>query len=201
MADTGITYPGTAATEAVSPEDDFDWADPNYIKADDNNYADGSLSIGTPISYRLKATNFGFSLPAGATIDGILVEIGRYEEHTALNVKDYRVQLLDADGNLAGDNKADTVNEWPLSEETASYGGSSDTWNASPTKAMVEDSDFGVVLSVNGSFSGYLSAFVDFIRMTIYYTAGWSGKVSGVSAPAKVMMVDKANINSVMGVS
>jgi hypothetical protein len=36
---TVATYPGTASTEDVSPEDDYDWTDANNIRADDGDYA------------------------------------------------------------------------------------------------------------------------------------------------------------------
>lgn len=165
--DTGATYPETATTEAVSPEDDADWDNPDNIKADDGNTA--SIYFYSYIySYRLKATNFGFSLPAGATIDGIKVEIER-ESSQADSIKDIRVQLLDADGNLVGDNNADTETEWPTSMTVKSYGGAVDTWNATPTKEMVEDADFGVVLSIYNYFFMATIPRVDFIRITIYY--------------------------------
>ena len=172
MADTGATYPGTASTQAVSPEDDIDWQFPDRIKADDGNYARlYHYGTGSGYSYRLKATNFGFSLPTGATIDGIKVEIERKESVEDFNVYDYRVQLLDADGNLIGDNKKD-ASEWTTYWFIRTYGGATDKWNASPTKAMVENANFGVVLSASyNNTSGYgRDAQVDFIRITIYYT-------------------------------
>lgn len=175
--DTGATYPGTAATEAVSPEDDQIWVNFNNIKADDGNvsYAEADYQY----SYRLKATNFGFSLPDGATIDGILVEIEGRRTGAAINAKDYRVQLLDADGVLVGDNKADTITIWPTTLTIANYGGATDTWNAMPTEAMVESANFGVVLSVSLPANTLNRIQVDFIRMTIYYTvAGCTEDIS-----------------------
>ena len=172
-ANTGAVYPGTVTTEAVSPEDDYDWTNPDNIKGADGNAdclfpKDGS---GTN-SYRIKATNFGFDIPTGATIVGIAVEIRRQESSWNMNAYDYRVQLLDASGNLVGDNKA-SASEWPWSSPgTATYGGATDTWNASPTESMVEDADFGVVLSFSGSCGtmGDQHGYVDYIRMTVTYS-------------------------------
>jgi hypothetical protein len=174
MADTGAKYPGTAATSAVNPEDDVAWEDFNNIKADDGSE---SYAVNTSGSYtqRLKATNFGFSLPAGATINGIKVEIDRCEHLALANVSDYRVQLLDASGLLVGNNKA-SGNEWETSYTVATYGGAEDTWNATPTKAMVEDADFGVVLSVTYTAGASYEPMVDFIRMTVYYTIAAVGR-------------------------
>jgi len=171
MADTGIKYPTTITTESVNPEDDNDWSNPDKAGADDGVSATvlESTFDGGDLTYRLKCQNFLFDLPAGAVIDGILVEIEhRCDEYE--RVKDYRVQLLDANGALIGDNKADTVTLWPYVVYTIKgYGGSADTWNASPTAAMVNNANFGVVLSAEAC--NYNSdARVDFIRITIYYT-------------------------------
>lgn len=170
MADEGPNYPGTVATQSVSPEDDQDWSDPDNVKADDGSIAGVDASAGTIISYQLKATNFGFSLPVGATIDGIVVEIERHEVHAGADVTDYRVQLLYS--TLIGDNKA-SASEWPTSPAVETYGGASDTWGATLNRNMINSSLFGVVLSVNAtSAPGTPEAQVDFIRMTVYYSVG-----------------------------
>jgi hemolysin activation/secretion protein len=41
------------------------------------------------ISHYLKATNFGFSIPTGAIIDGILVDIEQYATHTSTETTAY----------------------------------------------------------------------------------------------------------------
>jgi len=166
-SDTGIKYPATKTTQSVSPEDDVNWTNPANIGASNNVYATAALSY-NQYTYRLKAQGFDFStIPDGATIDGILVEIER--KASVVNIYDYRVQLLNASGSLVGDNKASAT--WYTTRDViASYGGATDKWSASPTVAMVKDADFGVVLSVycNNYFGG--TVYVDCIRMTIYYT-------------------------------
>ena len=173
MASSGPNYPTSISTQAVAPEDDHDWTNPTNIGADDGAYATMASSINlATYSYRLKAQGFAFAIPAGATIDGIKVEIERHENSSSYDGLDYRVQLLDAAGALVGDNKA-SATEWSTTMVIATYGGATDTWAASPTAAMVNDVDFGVVLSLkfNSHASGY-TGYVDFIRITIYYTAG-----------------------------
>ena len=51
------------------------WTNPMNATTSDNVYA--TISCPTGISHYLKATNFGFSIPTGATINGIVVEIER----------------------------------------------------------------------------------------------------------------------------
>src|SRR3990172_8714502 len=137
MPSSGPRYPTAITTQSVLPEDDNDWTTPGNVGADDG--AEATITAATydanDISFRLKAQGLGFTIPATATILGILVEIGKRDGGIGAAV-DYRVQLLDAAGALVGDNKADTVTDWPTNETNISYGGSSDTWNASPTPAM-----------------------------------------------------------------
>jgi hypothetical protein len=170
MADTGAKYPTSATTQSVNPEDDVDWTNPTNIEADDAAYATTVLIF--QYSYRLKAQGFDFSaVPDGSTIDGIKVEIERYTSYADM-IKDYRVQLLDASGNLVGSNKAG-ASTWGTSLTVITYGGAADTWAASPTAAMVKDADFGVAFSIY-DYLGFFNktCYVDYIRITVYYTAG-----------------------------
>lgn len=169
MATQGPLYPGTVTTESISTESANDWTTPGNIAADDAAEATiTAASYDSPdISFRLKAQNFTFTIPTGATIDGITVEIDRRSIIASSGV-DFRVQLLDAAGALVGTNKA-SATVWPTSSTIATYGGAADTWSASPTVAMVNDVDFGVVLSVTANIAN-ADIGVDFIRVTITYT-------------------------------
>ena len=73
MASVGPYDPGTVVDDsAVGTET---WSTPQYAKYNDGNYTFASASSSTKYTHYLKATNFGFSIPSGATIDGIKVEI------------------------------------------------------------------------------------------------------------------------------
>ena len=182
MASQGPLYPLTAAGEAVSPENAEAWNSVNFIKADDGSTCNITASTfdTNDISNRLKGTNFGFTIPAGATIDGIVVEIEKSDNNIGSAV-DNRVQLLDAAGALVGSNKADTATNWPNSLTITTYGGTTDKWAASPTPTMVNDVDFGVVMSGKAT-SNNTDIFVDFIRMTVYYTESGPVEADGSSA-------------------
>jgi len=170
MPDTGVVYPGTAISAAAhAPEDDNDWINPTNVGADDGAVADiTAATFDSPdISRQLYASQFGFSIPDGSTIDGILVEIER--NNAAGAASDNRVQLSTAENTFVGDDKANTALDWPAALTVASYGGAADTWNASPTPAMVNDAGFGVTLSAQADAANTDIA-VDFIRITIFYT-------------------------------
>jgi hypothetical protein len=174
MATQGPFYPGTVTTASAAPESANDWLTPSNIAADDGSEAQiTAATFDSPdISFQLIAANFGFTIPTdAASIDGITVEIDRRSIIASSGV-DNRVQLRDASGTLVGANKA-TATVWPSSTAVATYGGAADTWTASPTVAMVNDPDFGVVLSAKANIAN-ADIGVDFIRVTVTYTENTS---------------------------
>lgn len=166
--------PGTCADDATVGTKQWgdDWAPgkvPNNAKASDGVYAE-ALSGGDEISHYLKATNFGFAIPSGATINGILVEIEkikRYDEYGG-TCRDNIVSIVKADGTVGSTNKAITGSEWSTIESYVSYGSSSDLWGETWDASKINDVDFGVVLSAHVVWDGW--ADVDHIQITIYYT-------------------------------
>lgn len=153
------------------------WSNPNNAKVSDNSYASVSASFGGNTHY-LKATNFGFAIPSGATINGVSVSIERKSTVGSPNtVKDNVVKLVKG-GTVSGSNYADTGTNWPSSDTVKTYGGSADLWGLSLTDSDVNASNFGVVLAAAmGSIIGKnaCSAFVDLITITITYTVGAGG--------------------------
>jgi hypothetical protein len=153
------------------------WNNPTNCLASDDAYAVANLPA-PDWTMLLEATGFGFSIPGGATINGVLVEIERHCD--SASVKDREVQLL-LTGVQQGNDKADTVTTWPGTDAYAGYGGSSDTWGATLTPAIVNDSTFGVRLQAQ-SFGMNDAARVDHIRVTVWYTPGAAGG-SGIERP------------------
>lgn len=181
MATQGPFYPANAGVgfiDVSTGENADAWVSPTNVGADDATEA--SITAATfdspDVSRRLQCWAFGFTIPGGATIDGITVEIDR-RSIIAGSGKDFRVQLSTSASTTAssppftGTNKADTSTTWPSSSTVATYGGASDTWSASPTDSMVNDTNFGVLFSGQALIAN-ADIGCDFIRMTINYTAG-----------------------------
>jgi len=162
---TSTKSPGTMADDATVGT--ATWSNPNNAKVSDGIYSEVNDIGGFNVSHYLKATNFGFSIPSGATINGILVEIERKESNARDNLYDNEVKIVKADGSIGTTNKK-LVAEWSTTEGYYSYGSSSDLWNESWDSSKINDVDFGVVLSINIGTDGY--AYVDHIRITVYYT-------------------------------
>lgn len=176
MASQGPNGPGTIADDAAVGTKT--WASPSNAGASDNSYTTANqIGSGSPITHYLKCTNFGFSIPSGATINGVTVEIERKPSQNSIsnNVKDSTISLVKG-GTVSGANKADTATRWSTTETFYTYGSSSDLWSLSLTDSDVNASNFGVVISVTiTSIKPNVIAYIDFVRITITYTAGGGG--------------------------
>lgn len=167
MSDSeGPNNPGTMADDATVGT--IAWANPDNAKTSNNNYATAFL-FPTNHSHYLKATNFGFAISGGATIDGIIVEIERFGNGT--DIFDEVVSLV-VGGAVGGDNKKNAV-AWAAADPDTyvSYGANNDVWSCALTPTNVNAADFGMVLQVENKhpFSSF-TASVDHIRITVYYT-------------------------------
>ena len=155
LAGTGENNAGIGATA---------WTTPGNVTADDA--ADATCSAAASSQY-LVARNFNFaSIPAGATIVGVLVRV-EASEHTA-GTEPLLAQLQNETGTLFGSSKS-TSNEGSISgtaKAIYTYGSTSDVWSASLTRAIVQDADFGVRFW----FTTAHDVRVDFVTMAIEYT-------------------------------
>lgn len=178
MASSGPNNP-TSAVERFAAG--TGWTSLSNLYASDDSRASASLSGtggGSQTNY-IDVTGFGFSIPAGATIDGVIVEIERSVSSTSGSPTDRSVFLL-ADGRIGtdpkvGDDKA-TLTIWPTTDAYATYGGAADAWAASLTDTQVNNSNFGVCISgrkTSGETSTTLR--IDHVKITIHYTASGGG--------------------------
>ncbi len=173
MASIGPNSPGTMADDATVGT--VAWSNPDNAKVSDDVYATAYNNTGAGAYFHyLKATNFGFAIPGGATINGILVEV---EKKGGAGVVDISVFIVKSDGTLGTTNKA-IGTAWPASDTYASYGSSSDLWNETWDSTKINDVDFGIAISpyVANNWTGS----VDHIRITVYYTEGSASNVLDV---------------------
>ncbi len=185
MASTGPNNPATAANDAAVGTEAWFSGELTDCFTSDNVYSrlDSNLAA-VEISNYLKVTNFSFSIPAGSTIDGIVVEIERQKTGSGVAV-DNIVKLIKG-GTIQGDNKA-SGSSYPSSDAYATYGGATDMWGLSLSEADVESSGLGVALSVKNTHASFaVSPKIDHFRITVYYTepvqialAGAQGAPSG----------------------
>ena len=148
------------------------WVVPNWANTSNNVYAvSGSISTSDAFTAYLNGTGFGFFVPAGATISGIMVMVERSVSAVTSGRKtaDWAVTLM-KNGIGTGQNLK-SATEYTTSDVTASYGNSTWMWQTSWTPAEINSAMFGV------NFSSYATAdtdtrtvSVDHINVTVYYT-------------------------------
>jgi len=80
--ESSLKYPTSITTISEEPYENNDWSDEENVGADDGSNA----SIISPTfdtndySYILAVTGFGFEIPEGHIIDGILIEVEGYND-------------------------------------------------------------------------------------------------------------------------
>ena len=142
-------------------------------------YARMAGAAASVTTYYLKATNFGFTIPTDATIDGILVDVERMAHPGANNsVSDSRARIIKG-GTIGSTDKAKAGAWGQTAEVFQTYGSPTDTWGETWTPSDINSSTFGfaIAAAIGGSVG---SAAVDMIRIKVHYTtAGVAGSGGG----------------------
>ena len=176
----GPRFAGTGTNSGTAT-----WNNPGNVNSNDNIFTVTNNISNNGNSGILSATNFGFSIPSNATINGVQVTIGRFASGSV--VRDNVVQLI-IGGTQTGNNKAVTGNgtDWPTgaaNEATRLYGGVSDLWGTALTAAQVNASNFGVALVARNTSGNTRTASVDYIQIAVTYTiigaTNWFTEPSG----------------------
>lgn len=151
----------------------FAFSSPVNILSSDNSRASATalLTLLSGNTNFLRASGFGFTIPAAAVICGIKVELEK--SATGINilawVRDNSIRLVKK-GNTVGSNKAFSGN-WSSTEAYSTYGGITDDWGTSWTPEEINNPDFGIAFSarITGLISLLPSARVDHAMITVYY--------------------------------
>jgi hypothetical protein len=160
------------------------WTDPIYIYVDDAYYA-YILFAGGYTSHYLSATNYLFTIPAGGTIKGAKVEFKRNRDAASYHIYDNSIKLQKAGAAVGSDRSAGA--EWNSTEAWYAYGSATDTWGAGLTPTDVNLATFGCLLSV--ASTGTSHAYVNCVRITIYYDPGLQLSESDVPPAIPWMMI------------
>lgn len=173
---TVTSWKSASSAASVAGIGTVDWTNPTNCHVDDTSYAAANSMTASAVSKWLRAY-FAFTssdVPSGATIDGIEVETIVYGVNTVL-IKTNAMRLV-VGGIINGTNVSgmDTTN-WgttgSFAEETKTYGGAANLWNASPSQSDVTGASFGCAISaVNYEATKSRNAQLDYMRMRIYYT-------------------------------
>jgi len=160
---TGATSPGTMADDATIGT--VAWSNPDNAKVSDDVYATAGDLYDTTSHY-LKATNFGFSIPTGATINGILVEV-EAKLDTASSIYG-SIKIVKSDATIGTTTRA-TAPNFDSTERYSKSGSSTDLWGETWTSADINNANFGIAFYIQNNVV-HRTASVDHIRITVYYT-------------------------------
>ena len=161
MATTTQTA-GTGANDASVGT--IAWTSPGNITADDASNASAS-DIGGGTTNYIKATNFGFAIAADQGLDQ--VEFTFQRSDSANTTTDSRISMV-IGGTIQTENQSAGAT-WPAIEEDKVF-----TFTTGlPTRAQVNASDFGVVLSAVLDASSL--AGIDVVTCTVTHSTVASG--------------------------
>ena len=200
----GSISPAFALTASANPASGTDnnsvgtvtWTSPGNILSSDNNYANALLSTSTTTSHYLLAKGFGFSIPSGATIDGITVSIEKSASHTN-SITDFHVRLTKDGSGSIGNDKADNATKWGTTDATVNYGSASDLWGTTWSVSEINSANFGVLFAVQRS-SGNPNpdALVDHIAVSVTYTPDTTAPTISSVTPASSSDRKSTRLNS-----
>jgi hypothetical protein len=145
------------------------WSNPGNITAVGTPFATVAPGAQGTSNY-LFASNYGFSIPANAIINGIQLTIRRSSTQSAgTGNRDNEVRLV-KNNNLEATNKS-VGGVYPTGLTNQSYGNATDLWGSTWTAADINNTGFGAALSVNNTrYLGAATATVDFMQITVTYT-------------------------------
>lgn len=165
-----INNAGSGASGTIGGFTGVAWSNPGNISLSDNTYTTAALSNLNTTSQALQATNFGFNVPLHSTIDGIVCEFERKASASSV-IRDSHIYLI-YNNNVLGNNKVSAPAYWLTTESDVSFGSAADTWGAGISAEVVNSSSFGVLIDAQyySAYTGTETAYVDRIRMTVFYT-------------------------------
>lgn len=170
-----VRAPGTV--EDATGVGTVSWANPANAKVVDGSCAVASVKSEVAIvSHYLKATNFGFALPASAIVKGIEVSVRIKNGNGFCTLSDVHAQIVKA-GAVQTTGDKGGAHSIPLADESFrywSYGSGADLWGQTLSAADINNSGFGfafaVSLNLNAINKTVAKAEVDAISITVTYS-------------------------------
>lgn len=167
MALTATASPATC--ENLTGIGSVAWSNPSYAEVSDNSRATASVD-GTTTQY-LYCHGYGFSIPTGATINGITVNVERSSNSTSNSgSKDAAVRVVQ--GGVVGTTDNSSGNTYTTSDVVEAHGGDTDLWGKTWTAAQINAANFGTAFAATkASSSGSAQTVsVNSLQVTVDYT-------------------------------
>ena len=145
------------------------WTNPARAISSNNSYATASVD-GTTTRY-LQCTGYNFVIPAGATINGITVNVTRRSSSIANGgSRDAAMRLLKA--GVIGATDRSTATTYTAANVIQAHGSAADLWGTTWTPADINAANFGAAFAATkpNAAGAAQTVSVDYIQITIDYT-------------------------------
>ncbi len=197
----GVSSEALAATVSASPTSCVSvagigtvaWTNPSQANLSDNSYATASVD-GTTTRY-VRCTGYNFAIPAGATIDGITVNVERRSSSVANGgSRDAAVRIVKA--GVIGTADRSTATAYTAADVIEAHGSAADLWGTTWTSADINSINFGAsYAATKPSAAGAAHTIrLDHIQITISYTP-IAGTYSATASPTACASVNWAGGN------
>ncbi|MGC4038052.1 MAG: T9SS type A sorting domain-containing protein [Chitinophagaceae bacterium] len=161
-------FNGTVFTTGTLTGSSSSWTNAGNVAASDNTYANFPNlpnTVGAHTDF-LIVTGFGFNLPVGATINGIVVEIERSDVN--FRTSDYAIDIVKG-GVVSTTNRASNA-AYSFSDSYQSFGAPGDFWGETWTYSDINDPGFGIAIAAQrNSTGGTTGGKIDNVRITVFY--------------------------------
>jgi hypothetical protein len=155
---TSVTGIGTVA-----------WTNPGNAVSTDGNYATAKVNNGIVTNYLL-CVGYGFTIPAGATINGITVSVTRSSSGAPTGTNDAAVRTVKA--GVIGTTDRSTGTTYTNADVVEAHGNAADLWGTTWTPADINNANFGAAFAAvkSGASGGSRTISVDDIQIAVDYT-------------------------------
>lgn len=165
---TGAFANNTAGPNNPTVASGSGWTTPSGIEST-STVAHVSVLAGGNSSF-LVGSAFGFAIPTGSTINGIVVSFDREEVLGSGQLETGTVSVTKTVGVQAGNRKIGSA-PWTTSFVTETYGASNDLWGTTWTVADINGTGFGFFIDVIETSASYnRTAGVQNYTITVTYT-------------------------------
>ena len=165
----GVIQSDTASPANCVNQDvgNTNWGNPTRAETSNNQVATVGLNDGQVSDY-LVCNQYGFAIPAGATIVGIVIDLERRASNGTV-ASDFSMRVLKGGTAQAAERATGTV--YTTGDTVESHGGASDLWGTTWTPVDINSANFGARFQATkfGTAGGNITISVDHMPITVYW--------------------------------